>query len=166
MVKLFALVCSVVPLPIGNPLATSSTVVLNDITMAALSGAPSGYDLAHGHDCDCRWRRACSTVGRAGPLADGHLVGALAFVRGPLGGVMVPQLAAPSPFHRAWRAGCGSRWCVVRWWHRSRYWHGSDHDGASWVPAGALARLVARGPRLHRHRTGDTSSAAVAWATQ
>src|SRR5437879_13521299 len=95
-------------LPTGNSLATSSTVVLDDITMAAVSGASSHNNVAHGHDCDCRWRRACSIVGRTGPLADGHPVGALGFVRGPLGGGMVPQLAAPSPFHRAWIAGCGA----------------------------------------------------------
>jgi hypothetical protein len=29
---------------------------------------------------------------------------------------MVSQLPAPSSFRRAWRAGCGSRWGVVRWW--------------------------------------------------
>ena len=72
----------------------------------------------------------------------------------------------PRLFRRARRAGCGSRWGVVRWWHRSRYWHGSDRDGASRVQVGALARLVARGARLHRHRTGDASRAAVARATQ
>src|ERR1039457_2612010 len=94
MVKLFAFLCSGVPRPAWNPLASSATVVLDDITMAALSGASSHHDVAHGHDCDCRWRRACSIVGRAGPLADGHPVGALAFIRGPLGGDMVPQLAA------------------------------------------------------------------------
>lgn len=86
--------------------------------------------------------------GRA-PVADGLVIDALAFVLGPLGGGMVPQLAAPSPFLRAWRAGCGSLCGVVRWWHRSLYWHGSDGDGVRWVPDGALARLVARGARFH-----------------
>ena len=66
MVKLFAFLCSGVPRPAWNPLAISATVVLDDITMAALSGASSHHDVAHGHDCDCRWRRACSIVGRAG----------------------------------------------------------------------------------------------------
>src|SRR5258707_14354481 len=107
-------------MPTVNPLATSCVVVFDDVTMAALSGASSHYDVAHGHDCDCRWRRACSIVGRAGPLADGHPIGYLGFVRGPLGGGMVPQLAAPSPFHRAWHAGNGSRRGVVRWWRWSR----------------------------------------------
>jgi hypothetical protein len=59
--------------------------MLDDITMAALSGASSHYDIAHGHDCDCRWRRACPIVGLAGPLPDGHPVGALALVWRPLG---------------------------------------------------------------------------------
>ena len=71
---------------------------------------------------------------------------------------------------RDWRkrnVSLGSHWGVVRWWRRSRYWHGSDRDGASGVSAGALARLVvARRDRLHRHRTRGTSSAAVAWATK
>jgi hypothetical protein len=151
--------------PTRNPFATSYTVVLDDITMAAFSGTPSHYDVAHGHDCDCRWRRAYSMVGRAGPLADGHHIGALAFAWGSLGRGMVPQLAPPSPFHRAWRAGRGSRWGVVCWWHRSRGWHGSDGDDC-WVPDSALARLVDRGARLHRHRTGGTSSAPVARTTQ
>ena len=150
----------------GNPLATSSRVVLDDITMATLSGAFSHHFVAHGHDCDCRWRRPCSILGRTGRLVDSHSIGALAFVRGPLGGGMVPQLVAPSPFHRAWRAGCGSRWCVVRWWNRSCCWHGFDRDGTGWVPADALAHLVARWARFHRHRTGGTSGAAVARATQ
>jgi hypothetical protein len=35
-----------------------------------------------------------------------------------------------------------------------------------WVPDSALARLVDRGARLHRHRTGGTSSAPVARTTQ
>jgi len=35
-----------------NPLATSSTVVLDDIRMAALSGASLHYDVAQRHDCD------------------------------------------------------------------------------------------------------------------
>ncbi len=41
-----------------------------------------------------------------------------------------------------------------------------DRDGASRVPAGALACLVARGSRLHWHRAGGTSRPSAARATQ
>jgi len=58
---------------------------------------------------------------------------------------MVPQLAAPRLSIARGLQVAGSRWGVVRWWRRSRYWHGSDRDDASWVPAAALARLVLGG---------------------
>jgi hypothetical protein len=57
-----------------------------------------------------------------------------------------PRLSIARGLH-----GCGSLWGVVRWWHRSRSWNGSDRNGATGVPAGALACLVARGTRLHRN---------------
>jgi hypothetical protein len=85
---------------------------------------------------------------------------------GALVGGVVPQLGAPSHFHRVWSAGCGSRWYVVRWWHRSRDRRERDCDGAACVSAGALARLVARWTRFHRHRTGGTSGATAAPPTQ
>jgi hypothetical protein len=132
-------------------LLRSATIALYEITVAALSGASSHYDVAHGTDCDRCWRRARSILGRVDAVAGGDRVGALAFVRGPLGGDMVPQLTPASPFRCACRAGCGSPWGLVRWWHRSNDWHGSDRDGAGWVPAGALAGLVARAARLRRH---------------
>jgi hypothetical protein len=53
--------------------------VADDITMAALSGTASRYDIAHWHDCDCRCRCAGSILGRTSPLAVGHPTGALAF---------------------------------------------------------------------------------------
>ena len=56
-----------------------------------------------------------------------------------------PRLSVTRGWRVAARVGC-----VVRWRRQSRYWHGSDRDGAGWVPSGALARLVARGDRLHR----------------
>jgi len=44
--------------------------VLDDITVAALSGASLHYDVAHGHDCDCRWRHSRSILGPGGPVAE------------------------------------------------------------------------------------------------
>jgi hypothetical protein len=72
----------------------------------------------------------------------------------------------PPHFRCTRPAGCGSRWGVVRWRHRSRYWRGSDRDGASQLSPGPLARLVGRGPRLHRHRVGGTPNTAIAGATK
>jgi hypothetical protein len=151
------------PIPSGNLLA--ATVVLDDVTLAAFPGAPSHHGIAHRHDCDRGWRGACRIVGQVGPLADGRPIDALAFVRRPLGGGMVPQLPAPSPFHRARRAGGGSRRGVVRGRRRFGHWFWPDRD-ASWVPGGAPARVVDRRTRFHRHRTGGTSSAAVARPAQ
>src|SRR5262245_58028416 len=98
----------------------------DDIAMAALSGASAHYDFADGLDSDRHWRRAYSILGRACPLADGHRIGALAFVRGSLVRGLVSQLAAPSYFHGARLAGGCSRWGVVRWRRRSGYEYGSD----------------------------------------
>ncbi len=116
-------------------------IVLDDRTMAALSGASSHHAAAHRPDCDCRRRRAFPP----GPLAVGDPVGVLALVRRPLGGRGVPQLAAPAPPQRAWFPGCGSRGRVVPRRHGSRDRHASDRRGAHWAPAGALACVVARG---------------------
>ena len=86
-------------------------MVRNDITMAALSGTSSHNDIAHLYDCGYCRRRACSVLGRYGPLVDRGPAGALAFVRRPLGGGMVPQLAAPSPFLQ--RVVCRLRLALV-----------------------------------------------------
>jgi hypothetical protein len=41
------------------------------------------------------------------------------------------QLAAPSPFHREWRASRCPRRGVVCWWHMSRLWYGLGQSGQS-----------------------------------
>src|SRR5438477_6581254 len=139
---------------------------LDDFTMAALSGTSSRHAGAHGLDCARPWGCAGSMARRAGALADGHATGALALAGGPLGGAMVPQLAAPSPFHRAARAGGGPRWGVVRCGHGSGSWHASDRDGVRRIPTGAVACLVAWRNRFHRRRAGGTASATTARAAQ
>src|SRR6202451_1768205 len=107
--------------------------------MEALLGAYTKYGLAHRRDCDCSWRDRRSAMGRVGPLADGHIPNAVAFLRGPLGGDMVPELAAPAPSRRPRRSGRGASRGVVRWWNRFSDWHASDRDRVRRVPAGALA---------------------------
>ena len=62
--------------------------------MAAFSRASTHHTVPHGHDCGCRGSRAGPILRRAGPLAAGDPLGALVFVRGPLGGSLIPQLAA------------------------------------------------------------------------
>ena len=60
-----------------------STIVLDDITMAALSGASPHYDVAHGHDCDCRRRHSRSILGRGGPVAEHSTVNPRLEIRRP-----------------------------------------------------------------------------------
>jgi len=100
-------------------------------------------------------------------VAVSHFNGALAFVRRPLGRGMVHQLAAASPSHRASRPGCNSCWDLVCWRCWSGPGHDADRDSASRVPIPALACLaVARGTRLHRHRTCSTPGPSATGPTQ
>src|SRR5580693_1932318 len=85
--------------------------------MAALSRASSRNDVAHGNDSDYCWRGGGWAVGKAYLLADGHRCGTVAFVRRPLGGDMVPQLAASAPLQRTWRSSFGSPRGLVFGWH-------------------------------------------------
>jgi hypothetical protein len=100
----------------GSPNAIARrnhAALLDDATMAALSGASGHYAVAHVRDCDCRRGCAHSIVGRVGRLARGRALTALAYIGGPLGGNMVPQLAAPPTSRRCWRAAGGSHFGVV-----------------------------------------------------
>ena len=150
----------------GRNSASGDRRILSDnITMAALSRAPSSYPVAQRCDRDSRRRRHRPILGRVAALAAGDAFGALALVGRPLGGGLVPQLASPANSRRASRAGCGKICRVVRRRFRSRSWRGSNRDHAGGLPPGALASLVARRPRLHLCRTVGASRPTVARAT-
>jgi len=144
---------------------TSSAPALIDSTVAAASGTASHHVAPYDHHCTGRRRRRRAPVGRARSLAAGCAPLPLALVRRPLGGVVVPQLAASPHLQCTSRANRGARRDVVCRGHRARPRHGS-HCESSRLPAGTMAGMVAGRVRVHCPRTSRASRVAATRPTK
>ena len=139
---------------------------LDDNTVAAVSRTSPHHSAAYDDDRTGRRRRPRALVGRADSLAAGGAHHALALVRWPLGGVVVPQLVAPSTFRRTSGADRGANRDVVYWRRRACPWYGPHRERPRRVPTGTMAGLVDRRVCVHRRRTGRATRAAVAWTAE